>query len=45
MRLIVTRDGVRHERMLSGQTELRNCLREHFGIEFDPATDLSALAV
>ncbi len=44
MRLIVTRDGVRHERMLSGVEELRVCLREHFGIEFDPAIDLSPLA-
>lgn len=45
MRLIVTRDGIRHERMLSGVEELRLCLREHFGIEFDPELDLSPLAV
>jgi N-hydroxyarylamine O-acetyltransferase len=43
-RLIVTRNGTRHERMLSGQDEVRLCLSEHFGIEFDPSVDLSSLA-
>jgi N-hydroxyarylamine O-acetyltransferase len=43
-RLIVTRNGSRHERMLDGQTEVKLCLSEHFGIEFDPGLDLSPLA-
>ena len=33
MRLIVTRNGQREERILSDPGELRRCLREHFGIE------------
>lgn len=33
MRLIVTRDGMREERVLRGELELRRCLRELFGIE------------
>jgi N-hydroxyarylamine O-acetyltransferase len=43
MRLIVTRIGQREERMLQGEDELRQCLSEQFGIEFDPSTDWSKL--
>jgi N-hydroxyarylamine O-acetyltransferase len=43
MRLILTQNGNREERLLSGEAELRLCLRDHFGIEFDAATDISPL--
>ncbi len=42
-RLILTRDDARHERILGGPEEVRICLREHFGIEFDAHRDLSPL--
>ncbi len=42
-RLIVTRGGNRHERILAGPEEARNVLREHFGVEFDAVQDLSPL--
>ncbi len=32
MKLIVTRDGHREEKMLSSEQELRNVLKKHFGI-------------
>jgi N-hydroxyarylamine O-acetyltransferase len=44
-RLIVTHDSKRNERMLASPDEIRICLREHFGIEFDPTQDLSPLLV
>jgi N-hydroxyarylamine O-acetyltransferase len=44
-RLIVTHETKRHERILGGPAEVRICLREHFGIEFDAAQDLSPLIV
>lgn len=43
MRLIVTRDGVRHESVLRNKEELRECLRQHFGIEFGGDVDWSRL--
>ncbi len=39
MRLIVTRNGQREERMLQGEAELRSCLREKFGVEFEPSAN------
>jgi N-hydroxyarylamine O-acetyltransferase len=42
-RLIVTGDGRREEIMLDTDDEVRRCLRNHFGIEFDAAVDLSRL--
>lgn len=45
MRLIVTRNGRREESMLSGEAELRRCLCNRFGIEFDSDIDLTKLAV
>jgi N-hydroxyarylamine O-acetyltransferase len=44
-RLIVTRDDTRHERILSGTDEIRICLDEHFGIDFDKSRDLSPLVM
>jgi N-hydroxyarylamine O-acetyltransferase len=43
-RLIITGEGRREERVLSTDDELRLCLRDHFGIEFDGLVDLSRLA-
>lgn len=43
MRLIETRDGVRHERVLNGKEELRACLSKQFGIEFADDIDWSRL--
>jgi len=45
MRLIVTRGGSREESELSTAGDLRRCLRELLGIEFDEAVDLSRLEV
>ena len=45
MRLILTKTGMRTERVLSGESELRECLREHFGVEFDKRVDWSRLIV
>ena len=44
LRLIVTRDGVRHESVLSDKEELRECLRQHFGIDLGREIDWSRLA-
>lgn len=43
MRMIVTKTGLRTERVLSGEEELRECLREHFGVEFHERVDWSRL--
>ena len=43
MRLIVTRGGRREEIELSTPGDLRRCLREFLGMEFDEAADLSKL--
>ena len=43
MRFIVTSSGLRDERTLRDQSELRRCLRERFGIKFERKTDLSKL--
>lgn len=43
MRLIVTSAGRREESTLSGERELRLCLRDRFGIEFDSKIDLTGL--
>ena len=43
MRLIETQAGVRTERQLRGELEVRRCLHNHFGIDFGPAIDISAL--
>ena len=43
MRLIVTREGQREERVLEDEGELRGCLRERFGVEFDESTDWAKL--
>jgi N-hydroxyarylamine O-acetyltransferase len=45
MRLIVTREGQREERVLEGKEELSQCLRDQFGVEFDEQTDWSKLMV
>lgn len=42
-RLIITGDGRREESMLGIDDEVRRCLRDHFGIEFDDSVDLSRL--
>ncbi len=39
MRLIETKQGNRKETMLSGEDDLRNCLRDQFGLELGSATD------
>ncbi len=41
--LIVTGERRRQESVLSTDDELRRCLRDHFGIEFDGSVDLSRL--
>jgi N-hydroxyarylamine O-acetyltransferase len=43
VRLIVTKAGERQERVLEGKEELRQCLREHFGIELAENVDWSKL--
>jgi len=43
MRLIITRDGVREESVLTSQAELRRCLRDQLGIQLPESVDLSAL--
>ncbi|HEY4899910.1 MAG TPA: arylamine N-acetyltransferase [Terriglobales bacterium] len=43
MRYIVTSNGLRDERMLRDQSELRQCLRERFGVRFERSADLSKL--
>jgi N-hydroxyarylamine O-acetyltransferase len=43
MRLVVTRNGDRRESVLESEAELRNCLLQHFGIEFAEDTDWSKL--
>ena len=43
MRLIVTNEGLQSESVLSGEAELRACLRERFGVEFAPDVDWSRL--
>jgi N-hydroxyarylamine O-acetyltransferase len=42
-RLIITGDGRREESVLGTDDELRRCLRDHFGIEFEELVDLSRL--
>jgi len=37
MRLIEAKNGFRQERLLADEAELRECLRELFGVELDPA--------
>jgi len=43
MRLIVTRGGSREEMQLSTPGDLRRCLREFLGVEFEESVDLSRL--
>ena len=43
MRLIETSNGSRRETLLATEAELRDCLREQFGVELDDAADLSDL--
>jgi N-hydroxyarylamine O-acetyltransferase len=43
LRLITTRNGRRDEIVLSGENELRECLRQKFGIEFAGNIDWSKL--
>lgn len=43
MRLIVTEAGARQERILMGEGELRQCLRDNFGIELGDNVDWSKL--
>lgn len=43
MRLIVARDGSREEMQLSTPGDLRRCLREFLGIEFEGGVELSRL--
>jgi N-hydroxyarylamine O-acetyltransferase len=42
-RLIITAADRREETVLSTDDEVRRCLRDHFGIEFDDTADLSRL--
>lgn len=44
-RLIITAADGREETVLRTDDEVRRCLRDHFGIEFDASADLSKLAV
>jgi N-hydroxyarylamine O-acetyltransferase len=39
MRLIETKNGTREETLLTTETELRNCLREQFGVELAANTE------
>lgn len=43
MRLIETVNGSRKETILSGEQELRSCLREQFAVELESSTDWSKL--
>jgi N-hydroxyarylamine O-acetyltransferase len=43
MRLIVRNESARTERVLSSEVELRRCLREYFGVEFDEEVDWTKL--
>ena len=43
MHFIVTSSGLRDERLLESQVELRRCLRERFGVKLDRTADLSKL--
>jgi N-hydroxyarylamine O-acetyltransferase len=43
MRLIETKGDIRKEANLSGEQELKACLREHFGVQFEPNTAWSKL--
>jgi len=43
MRLIITRDGLREENVLT-QAEVRRCLRDQLGIQLPASVDLSALS-
>jgi N-hydroxyarylamine O-acetyltransferase len=43
MQFIVTSSGLRDERALRDQAELRRCLRERFGVKFNRSADLSKL--
>ncbi len=44
-RLIISIHGQREERVLTTDEEVRGCLQDYFGIEFDSSVDLSKLAV
>jgi N-hydroxyarylamine O-acetyltransferase len=44
-RLIITSEREREEILFGTGEEVRQCLRDHFGIEFDSAADLSKLSV
>ena len=43
MRLIVTRGSEREERQLRDVAEVRGCLRELFGVEFEDSVSLAML--
>jgi len=43
MRLIETRNGSRDETLLTTEGELRDCLREHFGVELGASADWARL--
>jgi N-hydroxyarylamine O-acetyltransferase len=43
MRLITTKNGLRKETVLNGREELRECLRQRFGIDFAEDIDWSRL--
>ena len=44
MRLIETKNGSRQETLLTTDDQLRECLRERFGVELPPLTNLEKLA-
>ena len=43
MRLIETKNGSRHETLLTNEAELRDCLREQFGVELRASADWARL--
>lgn len=43
MRLIETKDGIRMEKLLSSEPQLRECLRQQFGVELDANANWSRL--
>ena len=43
LRLIETKNGFRKETLVSSEAELRDCLREQFGVEFGPEINWSKL--
>ena len=43
MRLIETRNGSRHETLLTTEGELRDCLRQQFGMELGASTEWTRL--